>query len=226
MMDDETKANDYRFEFTKINLLCPIVTITDTITPLLKNMNDMAPSRYKFTAYDIKTYNLPIQSTIYTVPRVYNHKLPSRMLTFFLPQKALTGNVKINPFLTSNKIDVRNLRYYHNAVLCRDYTPSLAGNAYTEAYLSFAKFARAQDIPFCVDLAAFKEGSTFYSFDLLQSCESPVCSSEVILSGYLNIELELNRPTEEAYVMVVIGFSPSSLDIDLNMHCRFNKGVL
>lgn len=226
VMDDATKANNYRFEFTKINLLVPIVTITDSITPFLKEMTALAPSRYKFLAYDCKTYSLPVQSTMFSVARVYNHKLPSRMLAFFLPQNALTGNVKVNPFLTSTKIDVRNFRFYHNGVLSIDYAPTLAGNDYTEAFLNFARFARAQDLPFCVTLDAFKQGSTYYSFDLLQACESPMCSEEVILSGHLSIELELNKPTEESYVLVIIGFSPSSFDIDKNGNCRFNKGVL
>ncbi len=40
------------------------------------------------------------------------------------------------------------------------------------------------------------------------------CSSEVLLSGYLEIEIEFSKPLAEQHVLVVYGVSPNTMDIN------------
>ena len=226
LQNELTKDNDYRFEIGLINLICPVVSLTDSLTPMMGGLCDLAPARYTFLSYDVKTFTIPADTTMITLPRVYNTKVPSRLVCCCYNQKAVSGNKLDTPYLTSDKFKIRSLRLSHNGLIIREFKPTIGNNQYTEDYLAFAQFAKAEKDVFCIDLEDFKDGSTYYSMDILGNCESPLCQAEVILSGYMSIEIEMLEATTDQQIFMVFGLSPTTLDIDMNQNCRFSRGIV
>ncbi len=64
------------------------------------------------------------------------------------------------------------------------------------------------------------------AFDVLDACSGDDCNSDLLLSGYLSINLDLDEPLEDSHIMVVYGFSPDTCDIDLNCNARITKTVI
>ena len=134
----------------------------------------------------------------------------------------------LSPYLTADSSQIRSLKVYHNGLLIASFAPGNGtdDSIFSRDYSAFVEFADALDKPFCVDLQCFRYGSTFFSVNLLQSCETQICSSEVILSGYLSVELELKKEATENLILMCVGLSPATMDIDKNMNCRFTRGVV
>ena len=226
LQNEASKGNDYRFEITLINLICPVVSLTESLTPLMSGLCDKSPARYHFLSYDIKTFSVPAHTTVLSIPRVYNTKIPSRMILAFYKQEMISGCKTECNYLTSTDINLRYLRVCHNGLVIREFKPTVGNNQHTEDFLAFAQFARGSKTRFPIDIDDYKSGYTYFSMDLLENCESPLCSAEVILSGYMSLEIEMNEPTKDQHILMCYGSSPSSLDIDMNHHCRFSRGVV
>ena len=172
---DDNQDAAYLFEITKIALICPMVTLTDSLQPLMANLCDTSPARYKFLHYDIRTFTIPAQSSIVNLPKIYNYKTPSRLLMCFYEQDTFIGSKKKTPYHTADNTDLRlrKLSLIHNGLVAREFTPTVANNNYTEAFLAFTRFAKCESTPFCIDLDRYIEGSTYFAADLLENCDSP-----------------------------------------------------
>ena len=155
-----TKDNDYQFQITKIAYICPVVTLTDSLQPMMDGLCDESPGRYRFMSYAMKTFSIPKDTVILSIPNLFNNKVPSKMLMAIYNQNAFSGNKIDTPFLTATDFDMRSLKVLHNRLIIRDYKPTQGNNNYTEAFLEFAQFAKAQDIDFCVNKSNYMDGST------------------------------------------------------------------
>ena len=225
IQNDTTKDKDYRFEITSISLICPVVTLTESLTPLMDGLTQNSPARYKFNSFDVKNFTIAKDSTMVTIPRIYNHKIPSRMVMGFFRQLTISGQKCLSPYQTTDKLSIRSLRLCCNGLVVREFKPTTGGNMYTECFLAFAQFAGAEKTPFCIDKGRYESGSTLFAFDMMDNCESSICSSEIILSGYMSIEVELLTQTDETLILMTLSTNPCSLDIDKNLCARITKGL-
>ena len=203
-----------------------MITLTDSLQPLMQGLTDNAPARYKFLSYEIRTFTIPTQSSLINLPHLFNEKIPSRLLLAFYNQSAFIGDKTDTPYLTATDLKLRTIKIFHNGIVVREFRPSLGDNDHTEAFLTFAKYAKAENVPFCVDLDKFKKGNTFFAIDLLENCDSPQTMQASLVSGYMHIEAETVEPTKKPLIFLVIGESPASFDIDNCNHVRFARPVV
>ncbi len=66
----------------------------------------------------------------------------------------------------------------------------------------------------------------FFAVDLLEGCTSTECGADVLLSGYLHINIDLTEVLDETHQLICYGFSPDTLDIDLDDNARITKACL
>ena len=84
---------------------------------------------------------------------------------------------------------------------------------------------------FCFELNAcaistyiFPLFSRFLAFDFLEGCGDE-CSSELLLSGYLNISVEFETSLTDPHVLIVYAISPNTMDIDSENQVRITQPI-
>ncbi len=66
----------------------------------------------------------------------------------------------------------------------------------------------------------------YLTFDVLDACSGDDCNSDLLLSGYMSIVLELDEALTATHIMVVYAMSPDTCDIDKDGNARITKTVI
>lgn len=158
LQDATTEKNKYRFEIKKIGLYVPVIKVTESLQPMLSELCETAPARYHFTTMDCKMYNIPNDTQVYNVPRLYSGRVPQRILLAFYTQTSVVGKVTENPFFTSSSLKIRSLKLSHNGVVVRELAPLFDKDLYAMCFRSFVEFMQVKDSPFMVASSDYKSG--------------------------------------------------------------------
>ena len=93
------------------------------------------------------------------------------------------------------------------------------------SYRNLVEFADAENVAFMVQKDDMTKGHAYFTFDLLENCESKECSAEVLMSGYLSLDIELEEALADPHIMTTIAFAPASFDLTKEGECRITKAV-
>ena len=70
--------NNYVFDISEINLRIPVITLTDSLKPMIPDLISEAPARYYYTGITTKQFSLPKDASLHEIPRVFSDKIPQR----------------------------------------------------------------------------------------------------------------------------------------------------
>ena len=222
------KANagtDYYFQINEIYLQIPTVKINPELSIQLESLFDKEPARLSFESINVRQFTLADGLRAKTFNRVFDSKLPQKILVGFYSQDSLVGARDESPLLCE-LADVTNLKLYVNGIALREHVIDYAGGIYMKTYRSFLDFFGNSETDFPVTHTVFPEGCRLYAFDLLNNCNDGLCSQELLKSGYIDLEVTFKDKLDKYLVMVVYSLSPDVLDINKKRECRLTRAIL
>ncbi len=152
LVDDDMAKNTYRYEISDMELILPVVKISESLVPMVDALTDYEPARYYFESLIAKQYNLGIDTQIAELPNVFSKRIPQRFIVCMYSQTALAGGVTKNPFLTSTEPKIRALKIKLNGIVVREVNPNFEDGKYTSCYKSFLEFVGVDDEQYMIGM--------------------------------------------------------------------------
>ena len=226
ILTDKDNANlNYRFQINEIFLQVPTVKINPELSLHLESLFDKEPGRLSFESINVRQFTLADGLRAKTFNRVFDSKLPQKILIGFYTQDSLVGARHESPVICELAA-VTNMRLYVNGIALREHVVDYENDLYMKTYRTFLDFFGHSESDFPVTHAAFPDGYRMYAFDLLNNCNDGMCSQELLQSGYIDLEVTFKEKLEKYLVMVVYSLSPDVLDIDKNRECRLTRAIM
>ena len=123
--DEGNKDVEYNFVIERIGLSVPAINILPALSPLLEMQTEQVPARYEYEGLDMKQYAVPKGTIIRKYSRVYEGKLPKKILVGFYKQTAFS-EVRTKTPLLITAVDMRSMSLSVNGVIIRRLKPILA----------------------------------------------------------------------------------------------------
>ena len=214
MVTDPTlKDVEYKFVIEKIALYTPCVNVVPALTPLLEEQTEEVPARYDFDALGMRQYPLPQGTITRKYSRIFENRLPKKIMISFYSQTTFSGAREQAPLLTDPDLDLRRISLSVNGIGIREITVNLAEDLYTEAYKRFTDWVGATGKDYPISFPIFKDGYTYFCFDLMENCPDESCIEEALQTGYIDVDLHFAAGTTKHMVMCVFFESPETLEI-------------
>lgn len=214
------------FAITKIGLRIPIVKINPTLTPLLETLTDKTPARFHFEGIDVRQFNLSTDTRQKTLIRVYNGKIPQKIVVAVYPQSAMIGNWKESCISTDIIHGVSSVRLILNGSVVRELDADFDADLYMIPFRACASWFDSGYKNHTLTYSNYKGGMRYFAFDLLDGCDTENCSDSLLQSGFLDIEIKFKTPLKGVHVLMAYCLSPDTLDIDQQRVARLNRAVL
>ena len=211
--DPSVKDVEYNFAIEKIALYTPCVNVVPALTPLLELQTEEVPARYDFNALGMRQYPLPQGTITRKYSRIFENRLPKKILIGFFSQTAFSGARQEAPLLTDPDLDLRRISLSVNGIGIREIMVNYEDDLYTEAYKRFTDWVGATGKDFPVSFPVYKDGYRYYAFDLMENCPDSSCVEEALQTGYIDVDLHFGKATAEHAVMCIFYESPETLEV-------------
>ena len=198
-----------------------------SLTPLLEMQTDNSPANYTYDALGMKQYPLSSGTITRRYSRIFEGKVPSKILIGFFSQSSFSGERNKTPLLTA-PVDVRSISLSLNGVSVRELQVDYESGLYMEAYQQLIQWMDKRDKRYLLKYHNFPQGYRYYAFNLMANCEkSSNCSEETLSQGYIDVNVSLRSALKgEDVVMAVFYLSPQSLYINKERVARFETAVI
>ena len=224
--DPSLKDVEYNFIISKIALYTPCVNVVPALTPLLEMQTDNEPARYDFTGLGIRQFPVTQGTITRKYTRIFENRLPKRVLIAFYSQTAFSGSRDEAPLLTDSDIDLSKISLSVNGIGVREIMVDYDADLYTEAYKRFTDWMSATTEGFPVLYGIFKEGYRYYAFDLMENCPETGCAEESLQTGYIDVELLFKKATGKHAVMSVFYESPQTVEVTKERAARHITAIV
>ena len=219
------EAVEYRFSIDKIGLYVPTMKVAPYMTPLLEMQTDEVPARYRFDTIDARQFPLPKDTITRTYLRVHQGKIPSKMAIAFYRQDAFVGSRSRAALLTA-ELDIRRIQLAVNGLVVREHVVNLEDAIYMESFRRFTDWMGGTTTDFPFGAQDFINGATYFTFDMMENCQSMVCNEESLLGGFVDISLQFGKAVPAEMVMMVFAISPDVLDISKDRAARYTRTIV
>lgn len=207
------KDVEYNFIIEKIALYTPCVNVVPALMPLLEMQTEEVPARYDFNALGMRQHPLPKGTITRKYPKIFENRLPKKILIGFFSQVAFSGTREKTPLLTDHNLDLHRISLSVNGIGMREITVSFNEDLYAEAYKRFIDWMGATGKDYMIGYPLFKDGYRYYTFDLLDNCPDESCVEESLQTGYMDLDLHFGNATSDDAVMCIFFESPETLEI-------------
>jgi hypothetical protein len=186
---------------------------------------DHTPASYDYEALDMKQFPLPTGAIVRKFARVFEGKIPRRIIVAFFKQTAFSGQRDETPLLTAG-IDLRQISLSLNGVVVRELSTNYDNDIYLEAYRRFTDWMQTSESEYFISFEIFKRGYRYYCFDLMESCpNADACAEEMLRQGFLDIQLQLGGALGSEHVMTVFFEAPESVEITKERAARHIRTI-
>ena len=216
---------EYRFFIDKIGLYVPTVKVAPYMTPLLEMQTDEVPARYRFDAIDARQFPVPKSTITRTYSRVYQGKIPSKMVIAFYRQDAFVGSRSRAALLTA-ELDINRIQLYVNGIVIREHVLDFDEEVFLESYRRFTDWLGTTHTEALFDEGQFKDGIAFFAFDMMENCHMTQCSEETLLTGFVDISIQMGKAVPAEMVMMVYAISPDVIDISKERAARYTRVIV
>jgi len=211
--DADNKHVEYCFDIEKIGLVVPCIKVSPAIFPLLDMQTSHTPALYHFDSLGMRQYNLSAGTLDRSFPKIFEGKLPSRIMVAFYPQDAFSGQRDKSPLLTA-PLDVCQMSLSVNGIIARTLDTNFDDDLFMGAYKHFMDWIGATGHDSYMHYDIFKSGYRYFSFDLLEGCpESLPCGMERLQSGHIDLHVRFEGAVDKEYIMAVFFESPDVVEI-------------
>ena len=220
------KDTAYKFFIDKIGLYVPTVKVAPFMTPLLEMQTDESPARYRFDSIDARQFPLPANTTTRTFARLYQGTLPTRIAIAFYRQDSFLGTRDRASLLTAD-LDLKQMQLAINGLVVQQYDVDISKNIYMEPFRRLTDWLGVTDGNFPFDLKQFRQGVSFFTFDLMENCSSNTeCDKDSLLTGFAELSLQFGFDVPTDCVMMVFAIFPDTLDITKQKALRYNRVIV
>ena len=192
----EEEKREYNFVIEKFTLNVLTVNISPALAPLMDLQTDTAPAVYEFNSLDMKIYSIEKGAILRRFSRVYENKLPKKIMVAFYTQNAFSGKKTLSPLLTASA-DIRQISLSVNGIVLRELNTDFTNDVYTLAYRKFQEWLGHSNLPAAVSFTLFKHGYRYFAFNLMENCSCNDCLDDTISVGTIDINFTLGNPLEE-----------------------------
>lgn len=223
----DQKDLEYNFVVDSIGLHIPCLNILPNLTPLLESQTDEAPARYEFEGLDMREFPVPAGTITRKYTKVFENRLPKKILIGFYGQEAFSGVRDIAPLLTDPDLNMRKISLSVNGIGVRELEVNYDADLYAEAYRHFTDWMESTGKDYAVHYGLFKSGYKYYAFDLLENCPpSSLCAEDTIQTGYIDVEVQFAAGTPKHAVMCVFFESPQTVEITKERAARHIRTIV
>ena len=219
------KTQSYEFVIDKICLYTPAININSYLSPYFEDLLEDAPARYEFQALSIKQFTLPKDTLVQKYSRIFEGKLPTKLMVGVYLQSAFCGDKTLTPLLTHNT-KMREISLLVNGVTAKSINVNMADDMYSDAYYKFLHWMGGYDMDFCIPQETYKHGYEFYAFDMMEHACRGQCTEEILHQGFMDIVLHLSEKLDEHCVLLVYYQAPESIEILQERAARHIKTVI
>jgi len=223
--EGKEKLKDSFFKLEEILLYIPVMKINPTLGPYMDSLTDSEPARYRFESIDCRQYTIPNDMQTKYFSKVYNGTVPQKFLMAVYEQSSLMGDKTTSNLFTSTQIDVEQIRVYVNGSLVREFTADFNRDLYMQSFKDCINWFQANDKNHALTYTTFKGGHRYFAVDLMEGCQIRSCDSNLLQSGFVDVELKFSKKLTTTGVLLIYGLSPDTLDIDNKRSCRLTRTV-
>ena len=217
-------TQEYNFVIEKFTLNVLAINISPALAPLMDLQTDTAPAVYEFNSLDMKIFSIEQGAVLRRFSRVYENKLPKKILVAFYTQDSFSGQKTTSPLLTASA-DIRQVSLSVNGIILRELNTDFNKDEYTIAYRKFQEWLGHSNLPAAVSFTIFKHGYRYFAFNLMENCSGGDCSDDTISVGTIDINVTLGKALEEHCVMAVYCEAAEVLEISKERTCRHLKSI-
>ena len=218
-------TNSYVFNLEEFTLKVPCVVVQPDIAELLSRQLDVAPADYRFTGTNIIQYTISGDTLTAKFSRVFQGKLPSKLLVAFYDQESFIGSETSLPLVTSN-VNVQNISLSINSVVVRQFNVNFKEKLYLELYDKFIEYVGASGSDYYIPYNQYIRGHMFYPFILNQKPEGmPVLPIQALNQGFIDLTITLRERPGNDVIMAVFYQSPECLSITNKDMARFDPVI-
>lgn len=224
--DPALKDQEYNFVIEKIALFMPCMNIVPALTPLLEMQTEHVPAQYEYDALHMKQFSVPQGTIVRKFTRIFEGKIPTKLIVGFFKQDAFSGQRDLSPFMTY-PIDLRQISLAVNGVVLREINTHFENNLYIEAYRRLTDWMNATGKKYFIDYENFKNGYRYFCFNLLENCPSNAdCVEQTMQQGYADISIQLGEPLSDHCLMLVFYESSETVEITRDRATRYIPGII
>ena len=221
------KDVEYNFIVESIGLHIPCLNIVPNLTPLLESQTDEAPARYEFEGLDMREFPVPEGTISRKYAKVFENRLPKKILIGFYSQEAFSGTRDKAPLMTDPDLNLRKISLSVNGIGIRELAVNYDEDLYAEAYRHFTDWLESTGKDFPVNYSLFKAGYNYYAFDLLENCPpSSLCAEDTIQTGYIDVDVQFATGTPKHAIMCVFFESAQTVEITKERAARHIRTIV
>ena len=224
--NDALRQEAYAFNIIKIGLIVPTIKVDPFLSPLLEMQTDNeVPARYPFESIEIRQFTFPIGALSSTFRKVFQGKIPSKMAIAFYHEGSLVGE-RFRAALQTATLPINRVQVSINGLVVREHVLDLYDRNYLAIYQQWTDWLGVSEVDWPYDEKDFKEGQTFLPFDFMENCSGSKCDEEALLSGSLDIDVQLQAAAPTDIIMVVYALSPNNVQIFKGRTARHVKTIV
>ena len=206
-------------DFQQLSLFIRRVKLFPFVQMSLSSAIEKSPAMYYFQRNEVKAFHLASGFASNSIDNVYNGQLPRKVITGFIPDKAMNGDIKSDPFTFIHK-NLKNIAFVVNgvAIPSSPYKPEFNENLFMREYYNiFRSMNKDHGIPnINVNYDEYKEKSPLLVFDLTDDGTLAMDSGALSLvkRGNARVDINFKESLDEGVHMIVFGIYDSVLQID------------
>ena len=215
----ETTTQTVTIEFQQLSLFIRRVKLFPSVQMSISSTIAKTPAMYYFQRNEVKAFHLSSGFASNSIDNVYNGQLPRKVIVGFIPDKAMIGDIKSDPFTFIHK-NLQNMSFVVNgvAIPSSPYKPEFNENLYMREYYNiFRSMNKDHGIPnINVHYDEYKDKNPLLVFDLTDDGTLAMDSGALSLlkRGNARVDINFKASLDEGIHMIFFGIYDSVLQID------------
>lgn len=209
--------DEYVYQIKQATLLMRKVVINASISIAHEKALDVGMMKYPIRKIDIKIFTLAIGIQSSTIANAFIGNLPTRVIIALVSNQSLNGNITKNPFFFKNyDLNYICLIKENKMIPSKPYTPNFENDSYARSYFTLFSELKSyyhEHFP-NVSYEEYKNGMTFFVFDLTPDYSASETHMSVITSSNLSIDLKFSKPLPETVNVIVYSEQRNLIEID------------
>ena len=210
------QRRQYRVELVDAALYVRKVRIAPAVALAHAKTLEKANAVYPITRTMMRVFSAPAGAFSFQEDNLFVDRLPNKLVVGFVRSEAFNGSYEFNPFRFEHA-GLNFLALYHQGrqIPSKGLRPDFEGDQYTRAYMSLYTGTNVgwDDFSTGITLEDYKDGYTFFCFDLTPSMAQAVGASEITKPGPLRVEAQFTRGLPYPFNVLVYAEFDAQIEI-------------
>ena len=183
-------------------------------------------ANYRYDSLVTRWVAVPQNTNVVNFPNMYEGVVPRKLLIAFITQEAKAGNDKLNPF-SFDHVSVKSVTVTLDGQPVGSLTTDFERGFILDAYDEFLHWGGLEEAATPIRRDNFAKGNTFLCYDNMKNCsEGKTCTSELMQSGNMALQVQLKDFILKPYIMMVFGTRASNMTLDDNRNAEVRNSTV